>query len=140
MGCMFMDSLDDPFAAADRILEELHTNIIIVDFHAEATAEKLALAYYLDGRISAFFGTHTHVQTSDERIMPGGTGYITDVGMTGPYDSVLGVKKELAIEKFRTKMPVRFETAEGSCRLDCIRFTIDDRTGKTTSLKRIEIT
>lgn len=139
MGCMFMEALDDPFSTVDSLLREIDTNIIILDFHAEATAEKLALAYYLDGRISAMFGTHTHVQTSDERILPKGTGYITDVGMTGPYESVLGVKPELAIKKFKEKLPVRFELADGKCRMDCILFTIDNKTGKTTQLKRLEI-
>lgn len=139
LGCMFMEPIDDPFAAADRLLSEIDTNIIILDFHAEATAEKLALAYYLDGRVSAVFGTHTHVQTSDERILPKGTGYITDVGMTGPFESVLGVRPELAIKKFREKLPVRFELAGGDCRMDCILFTIDNKTGRTTRLKRMEI-
>lgn len=139
MGCMYMDPLDDPYITVDGILKSLDTKIIVLDFHAEATAEKLALAYYLDGRISAFFGTHTHVQTSDERILPKGTGYITDVGMTGPFESVLGVKPEIAIKKFKEKLPVRFELSDGKCRMDCIIFQIDDRSGKTTGLKRIEI-
>lgn len=139
MGCMFMEALDDPYITIDNILRSITTKIIILDFHAEATAEKLALAYYLDGRISAFFGTHTHVQTADERILPGGTGYITDVGMTGPFESVLGVKPEIAIKKFREKLPVRFELADGKCRMNCILFNVDDRTGKTSGLKRIEI-
>ncbi len=139
MGCMYMEPLDDPYATVDKILSEIDTKIIVVDFHAEATAEKLALAYYLDGRISAFFGTHTHVQTSDERILPSGTGYITDVGMTGPYESVLGVKPELAIKKFREKLPVRFELLDGKCRMNCIKFTIDDKSGLATSVKRLEI-
>lgn len=139
MGCMFMDALNDPYITVDNILRQLDTRIIILDFHAEATAEKLALAYYLDGRISAFFGTHTHVPTADAMILPNGTGYITDVGMTGPVYSVLGVKSELAIRKFKEKLPVRFETAVGDCKMDCIRFTVDDRSGKTVSLKRIEI-
>lgn len=138
MGCMYMEPLDDPYTTVDKILKKLETKIVILDFHAEATAEKLALAYYLDGKISAMFGTHTHVQTSDERILPNGTGYITDVGMTGPYESVLGVKPELAIKKFKEKMPVRFEISDGKCRLDCIKFTIDDKTGKTTELKKME--
>ncbi len=139
MGCMFMESLNDPYLVIDRMLDTLSCRIVILDFHAEATAEKLALGYYLDGRISAMFGTHTHVQTSDERILPNGTGYITDVGMTGPYESVLGIRPELAVRKFKEKLPVRFETATGKCRLNAIRFTVDDRTGKTLSLKRIEI-
>ena len=139
MGCMYMEALDDPYKVIDGILKKLDTKIIILDFHAEATAEKLALAYYLDGRISAMFGTHTHVQTADERILPKGTGYITDVGMTGPTESVLGVKSELAIKKFKDKLPVRFETDTGSCHADCIKYTIDDKTGRTKLLKRMKI-
>ena len=122
----------------DSILKKLDTKIIILDFHAEATAEKLAMGYYLDGRISAMFGTHTHVQTADARIFPKGMGYITDVGMTGPYESVLGVKPELAVKKFKEKLPVRFETADAPCKLDCIKFTVDERTGKTVNVKRME--
>ncbi|MEE3402839.1 MAG: TIGR00282 family metallophosphoesterase [Acutalibacteraceae bacterium] len=139
MGCMYMEALNDPYTVIDRILQKVDTRIIVLDFHAEATAEKLALAYYLDGKISAFFGTHTHVPTADAMILPNGTGYITDVGMTGPRVSVLGVKTELAIRKFKEKLPVRFETATGDCKMDCIKFTVDDRSGKTVALKRIEI-
>ncbi len=139
LGCTYMESLESPFCTADRLIKELGTKIIIVDFHAEATSEKLALAYYLDGRVSAIFGTHTHVQTADERILKNGTGYITDVGMTGPLYSVLGVKPELAIKKFKEKLPVRFELAEGQCGMDCIAFEIDERSGMTISLKRIQI-
>ena len=139
MGCMFMDALNDPYTVIDDILKKTDTKIKILDFHAEATAEKLAMAYYLDGKISAMFGTHTHVQTSDERIFPHGMGYITDVGMTGPYESVLGVVPEIAVRKFKEKLPVKFETADGKCRLDCIKFTISDKTGKTLDVKRIEI-
>ncbi len=139
LGCVYMESLESPFDAADRIIKELETRIVIVDFHAEATSEKLALAYYLDGRVSAIFGTHTHVQTADEKILKNGTGYITDVGMTGPDESVLGVESSLVIRKFREKLPVRFETAHGLCRMDCIIFDIDDKSGRTISLKRIQI-
>lgn len=139
LGCLYLNPLDDPYVVIDEILEKINTKIIILDFHAEATAEKLAMAYYLDGKVSAVFGTHTHVQTSDERILPKGTGYITDVGMTGPYESVLGVVPELAVRKFRDKLPVKFETAQGRCRLDCIKFTIDEKSGKTLGLKRMEI-
>lgn len=139
MGCMYMEPLDDPYITIDRLLKEIDTRLIVLDFHAEATAEKLAMAYYLDGRISAMFGTHTHVQTSDERILPKGTGYITDVGMTGPFESVLGVKPELAVKKFREKLPVRFELSTGPCRMNCIKFTLDDRSGRTTAVKRMEL-
>ena len=97
--------------------KETEEKIVIIDFHAETTSEKLALAHYLDGRVSAIFGTHTHVQTSDERILNGGTGYITDVGMTGPMDSVLGVEPEIVSEKFKTQMPVRFDLKKGECKI-----------------------
>lgn len=139
MGCMYLESLDDPYATIDKILKEIDTKIIILDFHAEATAEKIAMGYYLDGKISAMFGTHTHVQTADERIFKNGTGFITDVGMTGPIESVLGVKPELAIEKFKTKMPVRFDLATGECKMDCIIFDVDEKTGRTKSVERMEI-
>ena len=105
MGVIYLEPLDDPYIVIDSILKKLDTKIIILDFHAEATAEKLAMGYYLDGRISAMFGTHTHVQTADARIFPKGMGYITDVGMTGPYESVLGVKPELAVKKFKESSP-----------------------------------
>ena len=139
MGCMYLESLDDPYTVVDRLIKKLDTKICIVDFHAEATAEKLALAYYLDGKVSAVFGTHTHVQTADEQILENGTGYITDVGMTGPVRSVLGVQPELAIKKFKDKLPVRFDLASGECKMNCILFDIDDKNGKTISLKRMEI-
>lgn len=139
MGQMYMDMLLDPYQTIDRLLEEEPTKITILDFHAEATAEKIAMGYYLDGKISAMFGTHTHVQTADETILPKGTGYITDVGMTGPIDSVLGVKPELAIKKFREKMPVRFDLAGGDCKMDCIIFDIDEKSGKTVDVERMEI-
>ena len=132
---------NNPFHCFDEIYEKLKSevDIFIVDFHAEATAEKLALAYYLDGRVSAMFGTHTHVQTADEMIFENGLGYITDVGMTGPAVSVLGVKPELTIRKFREKLPVRFETAQGKCKMNCILFDVDEKSGKTVSVKRMDI-
>ncbi|MGN0536869.1 MAG: TIGR00282 family metallophosphoesterase [Acutalibacteraceae bacterium] len=139
MGQMYMDMLLDPYQTIDRLLEEEPTKITILDFHAEATAEKIAMGYYLDGKISAMFGTHTHVQTADETILPNGTGYITDVGMTGPIHSVLGVKPELAVKKFREKMPVRFDLASGDCKMDCIIFDIDEKSGKTVNVERMEI-
>lgn len=139
MGCIFLDSLRDPFETMDELLAKNTAKITILDFHAEATAEKLALAYHLDGRISAMFGTHTHVQTADECIFENGMGYITDVGMTGPIKSVLGVKPELAIKKQREKLPVRFDLADGDCKLDCILFSIDEKTGKTIQIERMEI-
>lgn len=132
MGTMYMDNLENPFYAADKALKELEgkTNIILVDFHAEATSEKQALAYYLDGRVSAVFGTHTHVLTNDDRILSGGTGYITDIGMCGVIDSVLGVEKNIVIEKFMSNMPIRFDNAKGRCMINGCIFTIDDKTGK----------
>lgn len=139
MGTVYMESLRSPFEAADEIIGKLNQKIIIIDFHAEATAEKLALGYYLDGKVSAMFGTHTHVQTADEQIMPKGTGYITDVGMVGAAESVLGVKIENAIYRMKDKMPVRFEQADGYAKLDAIVFNINEETGKTQGLKRIEI-
>ncbi|MDD4262587.1 MAG: YmdB family metallophosphoesterase, partial [Syntrophaceticus schinkii] len=111
----------------------------IVDFHAEATSEKLALAWYVDGRASAVLGTHTHIQTSDERILPKGTGYITDVGMTGPRDSVLGVQVESVISKFLSLRPVRFEVARGPVQLNAIFLEIDQERGTTEVIKRINI-
>lgn len=140
MGAVYMESgLESPFDRIDKILKEIDSKIIIVDFHGEATSEKLAMAHYLDGRVSAIFGTHTHVQTSDERIFPKGTGYITDVGMTGPINSVLGVKPTLVIEKFKTRMPVRFDLEKGDCKLECVIFDIDEKSGKTTFCKRLRI-
>ncbi len=140
MGTIFMESIDCPFKKADEILRNTDKNsIIIVDFHAEATSEKRALGFYLDGKVSAFFGTHTHVPTADEYILPNGTGYITDVGMTGVIDSTLGVKKDIIIKKLITKMPARFEYAKGKSKMDLIIFDIDEGTKKTTSLERLTI-
>ncbi len=138
MGVVYLESLHCPFETADRLLSSMPA-ITLVDFHAEATGEKGALAHYLDGRVSAIFGTHTHVQTADEGILPGGTGFITDVGMTGPIHSVLGVKPELVIHKMRSKMPVRFDLAGGSCHMDGIIFSIHDKSGKTVSVERLRI-
>lgn len=140
MGTVYMENLACPFDTMDKLLAQVKgCRVIIVDFHAEATAEKRALGYYLDGSVSAIFGTHTHVPTADETILPNGTGYITDVGMTGTIHSVLGVKPALAIEKMKTKMPVRFDLADGACKMDCILYTVDDKTGKTTFTERFEI-
>lgn len=139
-GRVFMEALDCPFRAARQAQEELHkdTNIIIVDIHAEATSEKVALGWYLDGKVSAVLGTHTHIQTADEKILPGGTAYITDVGMTGPYDSVIGRKKEDVLERFITCVPVRFEVAEGDIQLHAVLLDIDQSTGKAGSIARIQ--
>lgn len=140
-GTVFMEPLKNPFHCIDEVLEKIkgETAVIAVDFHAEATAEKRAMGFYLDGRVSCMFGTHTHIQTADEQILQNGTGYITDVGMTGPKDSVLGVEPSLAIEKMKTNMPVRFKNPDGECILQGIIFTVDKKSGKTESIKRISI-
>lgn len=140
MGNMSIDNnLDCPFECVDSMLKQTESNIIIVDFHAETTSEKRAMGYYLDGKVSAVFGTHTHVQTSDVQILPEGTGYITDVGMTGTIHSVLGVKTEIIIEKFKTKLPQRFDLASGDCKMECVIFDIDDKTGKCTDAESFRI-
>lgn len=140
MGTVFMENLLDPFDKLDEIVKTPGLpKIVLVDFHAEATGEKRALAFYADGRVSGIFGTHTHVQTADECLLPKQTAYITDVGMTGVIDSALGVKPELIIKKFRTKLPVRFENAKGACKMDCALFTIDESTGLAVGIERISI-
>jgi metallophosphoesterase (TIGR00282 family) len=136
-GRIFMAANDDPFRTADRLLEQIKAKIIFVDLHAEATSEKIALGWYLDGRVTAVVGTHTHVPTADERVLPGGTAYVTDVGMTGPYDGVIGVKKELVVGRFLNNMPVRFEPATGDVRLCAVVVDSDDATGKASSIHRI---
>lgn len=139
-GRTFLPPLDDPFRKVDELIDlaKKRTNIIFVDFHAEATSEKQAMAWYLDGRVSAMVGTHTHTQTADERILPKGTGYITDVGMTGPYEGILGVEKDSVIKRFLTNLPVRFEiTTEGSAQLNAFLVDIDTSTGKTKKVERI---
>lgn len=139
-GRVFMQPLDCPFRAASQAVEELtkETKIIIVDMHAEATSEKIALGWYLDGKVSAIMGTHTHIQTADERILPAGTAYITDAGMTGPYDSVIGRRVEDVLERFITAVPVRFEVAEGNLQLHGAVVEIDENTGKASSIIRIQ--
>lgn len=138
-GRVYMDACDNPFETVDSILNETNCKINIVDFHAEATAEKGAMGYYLDGRVSAVYGTHTHVQTSDAKILPKGTGFITDLGMTGPKNSILGVKPETSIEWLRTGMPTRFETADGPCMLNGCIFGIDKKSGKCFSVEPLSI-
>ena len=128
---------DNPFLIADKILQELGEVPVFLDFHAEATSEKLALAYQLDGKIAAQWGTHTHVQTADEQILPQGTGYITDVGMTGPSLSVLGVRPENAVQRQMRHIPTRFEVAEGPCVLEGVLFTLEEATGRCTAVQRI---
>lgn len=137
-GRTYMPSSDCPFRKADRILEAIGplVKVRFVDFHAEITSEKMAMGWYLDGRVSAIVGTHTHVPTADTRILPGGTAYQTDVGMTGPYDSVIGVKKEIILERFLTSMPVRMEAAKGSPELHSVVLEVDEATGKAVHFKR----
>lgn len=142
LGTVYLDAVDCPFRTAERLVDEAKAQgagVILIDFHAEATAEKRALACALDGRISALFGTHTHVQTADATVLPGGTGFITDLGMTGPIDSVLGVKAELAIAKMKSKLPVRFELAGGDCMLNGCVFEIDHKSGKCLSATPINL-
>jgi 2',3'-cyclic-nucleotide 2'-phosphodiesterase len=138
-GRVYMESIDCPFKAAERelLLLKPQVKVIIVDMHAEATSEKYALAWYLDGRVSCVLGTHTHVQTADERILPFGTGYISDVGMTGPYDGIIGVDRELIIEKFLKHMPSKFEVAKGSVQFNAVILEIDEKTGKTLKIQRL---
>jgi len=142
MGRVHMANLDDPFRAADREVTALaeRTRIIFVDFHAEATSEKIAMGWFLDGRVTAIVGTHTHVQTADERVLPGGTAYITDVGMTGPHDGVIGVEKAPVIQKFLSGMPTRFEAASGDPILHGVIVTADDASGKATGITRLSLT
>lgn len=140
MGNMCMDNnLDSAFDSIDKMLSKAESKIIIVDFHAETTSEKRAMGYYLDGKISAMFGTHTHVQTSDAQVLPNGSGYITDVGMTGTIHSVLGVKTDIIINKFKTRLPARFDLASGDCKMECAVFDIDDKTGKCISAESLRI-
>jgi metallophosphoesterase (TIGR00282 family) len=139
MGRVFMPITDCPFRCADELVPILRaeTPTIIVDIHAEATSEKVAMGWYLAGRVSAVVGTHSHVPTADERVLPGGTAYLTDAGMTGPYDSVIGVEKEIAIKRFLTQTPRRFITATGDPRLSGAIITIDDVTGRASAIERI---
>jgi metallophosphoesterase (TIGR00282 family) len=141
MGRVFMGLVDDPFRAVEKILGDLSgvARIVIVDFHAEATSEKSAFGWFVDGRVTAVLGTHTHVTTADERVLPGGTAYITDVGMTGPFDSVIGVKKEQAIERFRTARSTPYETADANVRLSAVTVDVDPQSGRATAIARIEL-
>ncbi|AQS59296.1 TIGR00282 family metallophosphoesterase [Desulforamulus ferrireducens] len=138
-GRIYMQELDCPFRTMDNILKELQyqTNLIFVDFHAEATSEKVAMGWYLDGKVTAICGTHTHVQTADERILPNGTAYITDIGMTGPRDSVIGVTKEIVLEKFITQLPRRFEVADTSYQLNAVVIEVNPENGQALKIDRI---
>ncbi len=140
-GRAFMPAIDCPFRTADWVLKKIkgETNVVIIDFHAEATAEKLALMKYLDGKVSLIVGTHTHIQTADERITPAGTAYITDVGMTGPYDSVIGMKSDAAINRFLYQTPQKYQTATESVHLCGIFAQVDSESGKAQSIERILI-
>ena len=130
---------DNPFLLIDKILKEIDAKIILVELHAEATSEKLAMGYMLDGRISAVWGTHTHVPTADAQVLPKGTGYVTDLGMTGPKISVLGIRPELSIAKFRGDLTARYQWAEGATKLEAVLFTIDTATGKCKRAERVDV-
>ncbi|MFZ5597503.1 MAG: TIGR00282 family metallophosphoesterase [Bacillota bacterium] len=139
-GRVFMQELDCPFRKGDEMVKLLkeRVGIIFIDFHAEASSEKVAMGWYMDGRVAAVCGTHTHVQTADERVLPGGTAYISDVGMTGPADSVIGVKKELVIEKFITQMPRRFEVADGLYQFNAVLVEVDENSTRALGIQRIQ--
>ncbi len=141
-GRVFMNTLDCPFRSAKLEVENLinSTKIIIIDFHAEATSEKIAFGYYMDGLVSAVIGTHTHVQTADEKILPNGTAFITDVGMTGPMLSVIGIEREQIIERFLTQMPRKYEVASGKGMLNAVIIDIDTETGKAKAIQRLQLT
>ncbi|MDL2233217.1 TIGR00282 family metallophosphoesterase [Ruminococcaceae bacterium OttesenSCG-928-L11] len=136
-GVVYMQPIENPFDCVDRLLKTVDTPNIIVDFHAEATAEKLCMGYYLDGRVSAVIGTHTHVPTADARVLPGGTGYVTDAGMCGGLNSVLGVRRDLAISRMRTNLPVRFENDPEDCRLSGVVLQLDRDTGTCIGIESL---
>jgi 2',3'-cyclic-nucleotide 2'-phosphodiesterase len=141
MGRVFMTAIDDPFRV---VLDELaairdEARLVLVDFHAEATSEKVAMGWHLDGRVTAMIGTHTHVQTADERVLPRGTAYLTDAGMTGPHDSVIGVDRGAIIQRFLTALPQRFETATENPRLNAVLVTADEDTGRATEITRVSL-
>ena len=141
MGRVFMHPIDCPFRKADEIVPELRkeTPIVLVDMHAEATSESVAMGWYLDGRVSAVVGTHRHVQTADERVLPGGTAYITDLGMTGPTDGVIGVDRDIILQRFLTQMPVRFEPAKGPAALHGVVIVVDPDTGRASDIRRLRV-
>ena len=140
-GRVFLPAIDDPFRKADELLASLFADVamVFVDMHAETTSEKIALGWYLDGRVTAVVGTHTHVPTADERILPGGTAYLTDVGMTGPYDGVIGVEKQQVLDRFLSSMPNRFEPARGDVRLCATVIDCDEKTGKAAKIERLTL-
>ncbi|MBY0277295.1 TIGR00282 family metallophosphoesterase [Candidatus Binatia bacterium] len=140
IGRVFMGSFDCPFRAADRILGEIaaEADVVLVDMHAETTSEKVAMGWHLAGRVAGVVGSHTHVQTADERILPGGTGYLTDAGMCGPIDSVIGMRREEVLRRFVTQMPVRFEVAKGNVLVQGALLEIDSQTGRATAIERVQ--
>ena len=141
MGRVFMTPIDCPFRKADEVVPELRkeTPIVLVDMHAEATSESVAMGWHLDGRVSAVVGTHRHVQTADERVLPGGTAYITDLGMTGPTDGVIGVDRDLILQRFLNQMPVRFEPAKGPAALHGVVIVVDPETGRASDIRRLRV-
>jgi 2',3'-cyclic-nucleotide 2'-phosphodiesterase len=141
MGRIFMSPIDDPFAVVLKEIEAMRgkARVILVDFHAEATSEKIAMGWHLDGRVTAVIGTHTHVQTADERVLPKGTAYVTDAGMTGPLDSIIGVTTETALARFLNGMPAKFEAATGPGHLNAVIVTADQATGRATSIERLNL-
>jgi metallophosphoesterase (TIGR00282 family) len=141
MGRVFMKPIDCPFRAAEREIEKIkkYTKAIIIDMHAEATSEKEAMGWFLDGRVSAVLGTHTHVQTADEMILPGGTAYITDVGMTGPFNSIIGIRKDAVIERFLTQIPNKFDVAKDDVRLQGVVIDVDGKSGRAAGIERLTI-
>jgi metallophosphoesterase (TIGR00282 family) len=143
MGRVFLQAIDDPFRVAEREIARVRgegAQVIFVDIHAETTSEKIALGYYLDGMVSAVVGTHTHVQTADERILPGGTACLTDVGMTGPHNGVIGIEKDAIIQRFLTGLPTRFETCTGDPRLHGVIIAVDQTNGRATAIERVALT
>jgi hypothetical protein len=136
-GCVFMNTTNDPFHTVNGILAGIKAKVILVDFHAEATSEKVAMGWHLDGRVTAVLGTHTHIPTADQRLLPGGTAYQTDVGMSGPYDSVIGVEKDMVLRKFLTGMPGKFEAAKGNPKMCATLVTCDPMTGRASDIQRI---
>ena len=139
LGTVYLEPLDDPFRTADKLIREHPATFTVVDFHAEATGEKMAMGYYLDGRVSAVVGTHTHVQTADEQILEKGTGYISDLGMTGPVRSILGTSPEYIVQKMTSHLPTRFHVPEGACKLEGVILDLDKKTGLCTEIRRVRI-
>jgi 2',3'-cyclic-nucleotide 2'-phosphodiesterase len=137
MGKVFMSGTNNPFTAANEILTRIKAKVIVLDFHGEATSEKVAMGWHLDGRVTAVLGTHTHVPTADERVLPGGTAYQTDVGMSGPYDSVIGVERDLVLHRFLTGMPGKFEAAKGNPKMCAALINCEPLTGRANSIQRI---